>query len=246
MCLARTRAERKVNPTCDSETEPYHVEKIRSYCRVELRPELADMQWDRLEEATQSTIEAIKSTHRSHILVDLSHLRTIRSGTVASLLRVWKSLDKRSRRFVVVSPDERVRKELKSAGLQKLWTIVTDIEEAAYELGVSRRAELEERELRILALGAFPCSLLAVLALVMMYFDGTEAVLYNAQLAALLLGVTSLTIGILSVLKDSGFRRMLSALAIVVSLCVLSTLFFEGNPISFRSLTAPSHEIETE
>ena len=225
--------ERKVNPTSDSKTEPYNVEQIRTYCRVEVTPELADMPWDQLEEATRSTIETIKSTRRSHFLVDLSHLRTIRSGTVASLVRIWKSLDKKSRRFVVVSPDDRVRKELESAGLQKLWTIVANGEEAAYELGVSRRAELEERELRVLALGAFPCSVLAVLAMVMMFRDSNEAILFNAQLVALLLGVMSLTFGIVSVLKDSGYRRMLSALAIAVSLSALSTLFFEHNPITF-------------
>ena len=119
-------------------------------------------------------------------------------------------------------------------------------EEAAYELGVSRRAELEERELRILALGAFPCSLLAVLATVMLFRDSKEAMQVNAQLAALLLGAVSLTIGIVSVLKDSGFRRMLSALGIVISLCVLSTLFFGENPISFHSLAEPPREIESE
>ena len=80
----------------------------------------------------------------------------------------------------------------------------------------------------------------------MMFRDSKEAIQVNAQLAALLLGAVSLTIGIVSVLKDSGFRRMLSALAIVVSLFVLSTLFFEENPISFRSSAEPSREIESE
>lgn len=235
-----------MNPTPDSKTEPYNIEQIRTYCRLEVKPELADSEWDRLEEATCSAIETIKSTHRSQLLVDLSDLPSIGSGTVASLVRIWKSLHKKSRRFVVVSPQERVRKELESAGLQKLWTIVANREEAAYELGVSRRAELEDRELRILALAAFPCSLLAVLATVMMFRDSKEAVQVNAQLAALLLGAVSLTVGIVSVLKDAGFRRMLSALAIVISLCALSTLFFDKNPISFRSLIEPSREIESQ
>lgn len=237
---------RKVNPTSDSTTKPYNVEQIHTFCRVELTPELADMPWEILEEATRSTIETIKSTRRSHVLIDLSDVRTIGSGTAASLVRIWKSLDKKSRRFVVVSPDDRVRTELESAGLQKLWTIVANREEAAYELGVSRRAELEERELRVLALGAFPCSVLTVVAMVMMFRDSNEAILYNAQLVALLLGVMSLTFGIVSVLKDSGYRRILSALAIVVSLTALSTLFFEQNPIRFRSSTETSREIESE
>ena len=235
-----------MNPTSDSKTELYNFEQIRTYCRVEVKPELADMPWDQLEEATRSTVEAIKSTRRSQLLVDLSHLETIRSGAVASLVRIWKSLHKKSRRFVVVCPHDRVRQELESAGLHKLWTIVATREEAAYELGVSRRAELEERELRILALGAFPCSLLAVLATVMMFRDSKEAIQVNAQLAALLLGAVSLTIGIVSVLKDSGFRRVLSAIAIAISLFVLSTLFFGENPISFHSLTEPPSEIELE
>ncbi len=80
----------------------------------------------------------------------------------------------------------------------------------------------------------------------MMFRDSKEAIQVNAQLAALLLGAVSLTVGIVSVLKDAGFRRMLSALAIVVSLFALSTLFFERNPISFRSSAEPSREIESE
>ncbi len=228
------------------ETEPYAIERIRTYFRVEAQPELAEMPWERLEEATRATVEAMKSSRCSHLLADLSRLQTIGSGAVASLVRIWKSLDKKSRRFVVVSPHDRVRQELESAGLHKLWTIVADREEAAYELGVSRRAELEERELRILALGAFPCALLAVLATLMMFRDYKEAVQVNAQLAALLLSVVSLTIGIVSVLKDKSFRRILSALAIVISLSVLSTLFFGQNPISFHSLSEPPVEVESE
>jgi anti-anti-sigma factor len=237
-----------VNPTSDSTTGPYHVEQIRTYCRVDVTPELAETEWERLEEATSAAVAAIKSARRSHVLVDLSDLRTIGSGTVASLVRIWKSLNKKSRRFVVVSQSDRVRKELESAGLQKLWTIVTNREEAAYELGVSRRAEREERELRILALGAFPCAVLAVLATVMMmtFRDSKEVIQVNAELGALLLGAVSLTVGIVSVLKDSGFRRLLSALAIVISLFVLGTLFFEENQIDYRFWAAPSREIESE
>lgn len=246
MRVPETRAEQTVNATSDIKTEPYAIEQIRTYCRVEVKPELTDMPWDRLEEATHSLIQVLQSARRSHLLVDLSHLRTIGSGAVASLVRIWKSLARRSRRFVVVSPHDRVRQELESAGLHKLWTIVATGEEAAYELGVSRRAELEERELRILALGALPCSLLALLAMVMMFRDSQEAIQVNAQLAALLLGAVSLTIGIVSVLKDSGFRRTLSAFAIAISLLVLSTLFFGEHPISFHSLAEPPREVESE
>lgn len=246
MLGTKTGAEREMNATSDSQTEPYHIERIRTYCRLEVRPELADIPWERLEEATRLTIQTIKSSRRGHILIDLSHLETIHSGFVASLVRIWKSLNKKTRRFVVVSPSERVRDELESAGLQKVWTVVTDIEEAAYELGVSRRAEREERELRVLSIVAFPCSILAVLAMVMTFRDSKEAFQVNAHLAALLLGAVSFTVGIVSVLKDSGFRRLLSAAAIAVSLFVLSTLFFEDNPVHFFSSARPSREIESQ
>jgi anti-anti-sigma factor len=235
-----------VDPTPDSLAEPFKIEQIRTYCRLEATPVVANMPWDGLEEATHSTIETIKSSGRSQLLVDLSQLESVRSGTTASLVRIWKSLDRKSRRFVVVSPHPRVRQELESAGLQKLWTIVNNREEAAYELGVSRSAEVEERELRILALAAFPCALLAVLATAMMFRDGKEAIQVNAQLAALLLGAVSLTVGIVSVLKDSGFRRLLSAFAIVVSLSVLATLFFERNAIGFPFSAEPARQVESE
>jgi anti-anti-sigma factor len=234
-----------VNPSSESTTDPYIVEQVRSYCQLEVETESADVQWDQLENATQATIEAIRAAGRTQILVDLSHLTTIESGTVASLVRIWKSLHRKTRRFVVVSPHDRVRSELESAGLHKLWTIVADREEAAYQLGVSRRAERELRELRILALGAFPCAVLAALALLLVFL-GNQINQLNIHLTALLLGVMSLTVGIVSVLKDTGFRRVLSALAVVISLLVLSTLFFERSPVRFRISSEPSLEIESE
>ncbi len=242
---ACARTAGNVSATSDTQGEPFLVEPIRTYCHVDVNPQLADTTWDRLEEAARGAVEAIRATRRSHLLIDLSDLETIGSGAVASLVRIWKTLDKKRRRFVVVSPSDRVRKELESAGLQKLWTIVTNREEAAYELGVSRSAELEERELRILALTAFPCALLAVLAMVMMHYFGREEVQINAQLAALLLGAVSLTVGIVSVLKDSGFRRVLAVLAILISLGVLSTLFFEHNALRLPFTAAPQRESES-
>lgn len=219
---------------------PYSVQKIRGYCAVDMGSKFADISWADLQDSTSSMIDEIKSMKTSRVLVDLTHLEHINSGLIAVLLRIWKTLDPKTRRLSVVSSSDSVHHVLKVAGLNKLWTIVETREEGTYELGYSHRSDLEQRELRILALAALPFAVLAAISVVPIFRESSDVLQTNSQLAALLLGVVSLTAGVFSIFKDTGVRRVLSGVAIVISLCVLSTLIFEGNPISFRSTVQPT------
>jgi hypothetical protein len=67
-----------------------------------------------------------------------------------------------------------------------------------------------------------------------MLFKRESVLGVNSQLAALLLSAASASTGILGILKEEGFRKKLSIFATVVSVLVLSTVWFKENPISFR------------
>ena len=236
-----------MSATVNSENISFKVEKLRGYCLIGLESELPNLHWDDLQAATNKAIDSIKLTKQTKLLVDLSPLKTINSGMIAALLRIWKSLDQRTRRFSVVCPEQPVEQAIRSAGLDKHWTLAESREEGAYDLGVSRRAELEQRELRLLAICTFPCAILAAISLIsLVLFDESQTIRSSSHLAAISLSVLGLTTGVISVAKDHGMRRMLSGLSIAVSLCVLAAVALNENPISFKSPEPTVHQIEWE
>ena len=156
---------------------------------------------------------------------------------MAGLVRLWKATQKRQGQFSVVSPHEDVTSVLKTSGLARVWTITDTREEAAYALGVSESALVEKRERTLLVSVSVPFSIVAALALIPMFLKRETVLGVNSQLAALLLGSAALTTGLIALIKEDGIRRKLSAGAVLMSIMVLSTLVFRGNPISiFRSL----------
>mgnify|MGYP007096628750 FL=1 len=102
-----------------------------------------------------------------------------------------------------------------------------------YELGVSKAAIVEKRERRFLMLVAAPCAIIAGLALGAMFLNRSEVMGVNAQLTALLFAAAGIATGSISVVKDSGWHRLISSTAVFAGIAVLSSLWFEGSPVSF-------------
>ncbi len=239
-------------PATDLKTDsppqsPYSLEKVRGYCVIEFGSEFSNINWGELQESTGTLIREVAELGVSRVMIDLTKVERVNSGLIAILVRVWKSLAPKTRRMSVVAEQEEVHRIFTVAGLHKLWTITDNREEGAYELGFSDRGDREQRELRVLALGALPFAILAAITLLPLSRDGSEVIQANAQLAGLIMGTMALTAGVLSAIKDRGIRRMLSIAAIVVSLGVLSTIVFEQNPISFRTSIQPKPaDMDTE
>jgi hypothetical protein len=115
--------------------------------------------------------------------------------------------------------------------------VVDDREEAAYDLGVSRGAQSEQRERRILLMVAVSfaamsaISMMAAKSMIPMLMKQAGDIGVNSLLAA-----AALVTGIISVINASGIPRLLSGTAVVVALGVLSSLF-DGNPMRFTELS---------
>lgn len=226
-------------------TEPFRLEVHKRYNAIQCDPQLSKLSWADLESAVSATISNFELAGAPNLLLDLSHLTYINSGVVAGLVRLWKATQKREGQFSVVSPQEDVTSVLRTSGLARVWTITDTREEAAYALGVSHSALVEKRERTLLVAVSVPFSIIAALALIPMFLKRETVLGVNSQLAALLLGSAALTTGLIALIKEEGMRRKLSAVAVLISLAVLSTLVFRGNPISvFRSLRdfAPTEE----
>ena len=218
-------------------TEPFPFEAHKRYNGIQCDPLLSKLSWADLEAAVSAAISSFELAAAPNLLLDLSRLTYINSGVVAGLVRLWKATQKRQGQFSVVSPHEDVTSVLKTSGLARVWTITDTREEAAYALGVTESALVEKRERTLLVSVSVPFSIVAALALIPMFLKRETVLGVNSQLAALLLGSAALTTGLIALIKEDGIRRKLSAGAVLMSIMVLSTLVFRGNPISiFRSL----------
>jgi anti-anti-sigma factor len=189
------------------------------------------LSWSEVETETTDAINKIKQSKNNAVMVDMAAMETINSGLVASLVRIWKTMQQRKGRFSLVSSNEMVTDVLKTAGLWKLWTIVDERDEAVYQLGAGKVAEVEQRERRVLALVAVPCALLSLLAFAYMHASESLSAAVNAQVTSLLLAAAAMATGLLSVFKDAGVRRYLSVGAVVVSGGVLAASQLQTNPI---------------
>ncbi len=212
---------------------PIRMQSQRRFHSVQFLPSGMTKGWDEVEAATSDVIRRLRESEHLSVMVDLSQMPMINSGLIASLVRIWKATKERNGQFTLVCPNQNVTDALKTSGLWKLWSVVNDREEAVYELGVSKAAIVERRERRFLMLVAAPCAVIAVLALVAMFLNRSQVMGVNAQLTALLFAAAAVATGIISVLKDSGWHRVISSLAVVAGIAVLSSLGFEGSPVAF-------------
>ena len=229
-------------PAPSTGNDPFQFEQNRGYCSVQFNPVLMTLGWSHVESATTEVIEKLKASKSNSVMVDLGPMEIINSGLVASLVRIWKTMQEQKGQFSLASPNEMVTEVLRSAGLWKLWTVVDDREEAIYELGAGEVAEVENRERRILAYVAVPFAVMSAIALAMKYSGSTPMWNANTHIIALLLASGGAVTGVLSLFKDRGIRRLLSLVAVLISGGVLSSMYFNENPLVILGVQAPSNE----
>jgi anti-anti-sigma factor len=217
-----------------SSTDPFRFEDSRHYCLLQCDSMLDRLSWSDQEAVSNAAIQRYEAAKSMNLMVDLSDVRYINSGGIAGLVRMYKAAKKKQGQFAVVSPNSNVTSALKTSGLAKVWNIAEDREEAAYSMGVSQSALNERRESKLLLTVSLLFATIAALALIPMFLKRESVLGVNSQLAGLLLGAVAATTGIIGMLRESGRPRYLSILSAAVSLLVLSTLWFRGNPISFR------------
>lgn len=221
------------NSLSSTPDSPIRMQSQKRFNSVQFLPSGMTKDWDEVEAATNDVIRRLRESEHLSVMVDLSQLQMINSGLIASLVRIWKVMKERNGQFSLVSPNQNVTDVLKTAGLWKLWSVVSDREEAVYELGVSKAAIVEKRERKFLMFVAIPCIVLAALAISAMFLNRSEVMGVNAQLTALLFAAAAVATGLISVLKDSGWHRVVSLIVVILGIAVLSSLGFEGSPVAF-------------
>ena len=80
------------------------------------------------------------------------------------------------------------------------------------------------------------CVLVAVGAMGVMLFGNDPALESNAQLFGLLFAAGAVTTGAIGTIKDSGGRRILALLSLLVAGGIVSSVMFPDSPIGFERL----------
>ncbi len=114
----------------------YRFETVNGCLTITLLPELNDKQWADIERVGTEIVDRISAAPSPKVLVDLTSLSYMGSAMVALIVRLYKTVNSRGGKMVVVNQHELVFEVLKLAGLTKLWTIVGTRAEAFSSMGV--------------------------------------------------------------------------------------------------------------
>ena len=111
-------------------------EKHSKYCVLSFTTALEAMSSNEVENATAVISDLLCGAGTAAVQIDMSRLKTIPEGLLPSLVRAWKSLESRDRRFVVFASQQSIRDELKKNGLDGLWTVVDSADASIKALNV--------------------------------------------------------------------------------------------------------------
>ena len=121
----------------ESFESPYQFDRLKNYAVLTLNPLINEGQWSNVSEVGNEILNQLQGLATPYLVVNLSRLNYMGSSQVALLVRIWKSLKKRSGRMSVQCPNSAVRDILLNSGLKHLWEIVDTPQAALKSLGVA-------------------------------------------------------------------------------------------------------------
>ena len=115
-------------------------ERQSTYCTIQYVPNLAELDWQTVEQAKRDVHEQLLNAPTHSMLIDLSAVKQLQSDLVASLVQTWQHLNNGQRRCVLVTTDNKVHQALQPAGLTPLWQTAKTMTEARQTLGISEQS----------------------------------------------------------------------------------------------------------
>lgn len=114
---------------CEMLTRPDAVTVI-------LRPAISHASWSDVEAFGANVRQELENRNAPACLVDLSQMTYMGSSLVALIVRIWKVIQTHGGKMVVLCPNPAVLDVIRLAGLDKIWTIAGEPDEALKKLGV--------------------------------------------------------------------------------------------------------------
>ncbi len=199
----------------------YNFETHSDYSVLVLKPSMNDSQWSEIEKAGDEVLRELEAIRTPHLIVDLSELEFIGSAMVALVVRIWKIVQAKKARMVVVNRNPMVLEVFKISRLDDVWNIQEYREDALYQLGVSQEAKSKERESGLLVWVTVLASLLGAIALGMHFLSPDLLGEKKNQIMAYGCAGLGILLGVLALFTTSGSRRVVGIGAAVLSAAVL-------------------------
>ncbi|QDT94702.1 STAS domain-containing protein [Gimesia aquarii] len=197
---------------------PYLITTVKDHLKVQLLPELNESAWNELEALGDLLLLELKNQKSPSVIIDLTKLTYISSSLVAVVIQVWKLVDEQGGKTAILNTSDMVEEVLKISGLQKVWRIYSNEEEAIAHLSQALKQERIERRrifsmpilLGIVALlSAAACFALYISDSLNLNPKSTLIATISFSVAGVLLGATAL--------KDR--RKNLRIMGVVVLIC---------------------------
>ncbi len=195
----------------------YTIEIHDGFAEVRLLPTLNDSPWDGIEQVGNEVLEQLEQLAEPRLLVDLSQMEYMGSAVVALLVRLWKAVNARGGRMVVVNTHDMVYEVLRLAGLTKIWTIVADRDQAIAALK-SARAEGRGGSLALMNVVGVIAALIAAVGVYLQRNPRGDLTPRTAFYVALGGGVVGLACGLLAAVRQHGAARIVGIALVVVTL----------------------------
>jgi len=198
-------------------TRRYDLDASASHVILTLRQELNDVQWAQIEQVGTEVLDDLQDRRSPSCLIDLSPMHYMGSAMVALIVRIWKAVNDRGGRVVVVVADDMVLKVINLAGLDKVWTIASTREDGLRKLGARVRPGSSAGSSE--AAGSGASAITVVISVLGMLVAGAGLAVLFGNHATLPVGqglvfggagVGALA-GLISLIRDQGGRRILAA-----------------------------------
>lgn len=108
----------------------YEIESVAGHSVISLNPALEGSTWGDIERAGNELRQHVAAARQPSFLVDLSRLKFMGSSMVALVVKLWKMIQERQGRMVVVNSSQIIANVLSVSGLSQVWTIVDTRDEA--------------------------------------------------------------------------------------------------------------------
>ena len=200
----------------------YRIEEHPGYVVLTFSPGMSDAQMGTVDSVGGDVLRRLEPMPTPAIVVDLSALKYMGSAMVALIVRIWKAVNGRSGRMVVVNNNGIVQEVLRIAGLEKVWTIVSTREEAIRELGVGSQPSEKSATVGLILMGLGVLALAGALAGLILLLGRAQALSdRTAFLLTVICGALGLILGGVAAFREAGTRRVLAGVVAAASLVVL-------------------------
>jgi len=204
-----------------ADAPPYEFDTSKSYALVAFNPSLGDCRWADIELAGNEIKEKLAALDHPNFLMDLTRLEFMGSSVVALIVKLWKAVQEKNGKMVVVNSNSMIGEVLEIAQLTRVWEIVDSHEEAEHMLGVKKFSPASPMSTFFLAILGWVAAAGALLFVAAPRKQLLQLDPQTAKTLALTCGGVAIIAGLVAIFRDQGVWRLLGVLLVIIAAGVI-------------------------